>query len=250
MHLAYAKDKLCKENDTYIEKDELATVNNEECSEITEESTDKNKNETISSDIKSVIDILNNDNITEFEFNKLFEAMGNFFNMDVDNRSKLMMNNVEYKKFTKIPPIELYLKKFNPSLINFLICLTKYRKGMAKKPLNQIAMIIITNIKYLATRNAKFIGPHSFSQGLVKCSLHDSKTAHTMDRVSSVSGSVATLRGVLKDNADNNRNFCFSSGDVDVFADNTKKGKTWERRSNNTTKCSHKCCFYSTKSCN
>ena len=71
-----------------------------------------------------------------------------------------------------------------------------------------------------------------------------------MDRVSSASGSITTLRGVLKGNADNNRNFCFSSGDVDVFADNTKKGKMWERRWNNTTKCTHKCCFYSTKSCN
>ena len=67
----YAKDKRCKESDTYIEKDELATVNNEECTEITEESIDKNKNETISSDINSVIDCLNNGNVTEFECNEL-----------------------------------------------------------------------------------------------------------------------------------------------------------------------------------
>ena len=131
--LDYAKDKLCKENDTYIEKDELVTVNNEECSEITEESTDKNKNETISSDIKSVIDRLNNGKITEFECNELFEAMGNLLNMDVYNRSKLMMNNAECKKFTEIPPIELYLKKFNYSRVNFLICLTKDKKGMVNK---------------------------------------------------------------------------------------------------------------------
>ena len=72
----YAKDKRCKENDTYIEKDELATVNNEECTEITEESIDKNKNETISSDIKSVIDCLNNGNVTEFECNELIWSNG------------------------------------------------------------------------------------------------------------------------------------------------------------------------------
>ena len=164
--LDYAKDKR-KENDTYIEKDELATVNNEECSEMTEESTD-NKNETISSDIKSVIDRLNNGKITEFECNELFEAMGNFLNMDVYNQSKLMMNNAEYKKFTEIPSIELYLKKFNYSLVNFLICLTKDKKGMVNKQLNQIAMTIE---QILATRNAKSIGPLSFSQGLVKWSL-------------------------------------------------------------------------------
>ena len=131
--LDYAKDKRCKENDTYIENDELATVNNEECSEITKESPDKNKNETISSDIKSVIDRLNNGKITEFECNELFEAMSNFLNMDVYNQSKLIMNNTEYKKFTEIPPIELYLKKFNYSLVNFLICLTKDKKGMVNK---------------------------------------------------------------------------------------------------------------------
>ena len=28
------------------------------------------------------------------------------------------------------PPIDLYLKKFNSSLVNFLICLTKDKKGM------------------------------------------------------------------------------------------------------------------------
>ena len=81
----YAKDKCCKENDKFIEKDELATLNNEEYSKITEESIDKNKNETIS---KSVIDHLNNVNVTEFECNELFEAMGNFLNMDVYSRSK------------------------------------------------------------------------------------------------------------------------------------------------------------------
>ena len=118
----YAKDKRFKENDTYIEKDELATVNNEECSEITEESTDKNKNETISSDIKSVIDRLNNGNITEFEYSELFEAMGNFLKMDVYKRSKLMMNNAECKKFTETPRIEFFLKKFGSSLVKFFIC--------------------------------------------------------------------------------------------------------------------------------
>ena len=91
---------------------------------------------------------------------------------------------------------------------------------MVNKQLNQIAMTIE---QILATRNAKSIGPLSFSQGLVKWSLSGSKTAHTVDRVSSASGSITTLRGVLKDNADNNRNFCFSSGNVDVFADNTQK---------------------------
>ena len=54
-------------------------------------------------------------------------------------------------------------------------------------------------------------------------SLSGSKAAHTIDGVSPASGSITTLQGVLKDNADNNRNFCFLSGDVEVFAGNTEK---------------------------
>ena len=116
--------------------------------------------------------------------------MGNFLNMDVYNRSKLMMNNAEYKKFTEIPPIQLCLKKFNSSLVNFLICLTKNKKGMVNMRFNQIAMTIE---QILATRNAKFIGPLSFSQGLVKWFLSSSKTAHTIDGVSPASGSITTF---------------------------------------------------------
>ena len=129
----YAKDKRFKENYTYIEKNKLATVNSEECSEITEESTNKSENETISNDSKLVIDRLNNGYITKFECNELFEVMGN---MNDYNRSKLIMNNAEYKKFTKIPPIDVYLKKFNSSLVNFLVCLTEDKKGMVNKQFN------------------------------------------------------------------------------------------------------------------
>ena len=48
---------------------------------------------------------------------------------------------------------------------------------MVNKRLNQIAMIIE---QVLATRNAKFIGPVSCSQGLVKWALSGSETAYTM----------------------------------------------------------------------
>ena len=92
---------------------------------------------------------------------------------------------------------------------------------MVNKRLNQIAMIIE---QVLATRKAKFIGPLSCSQGLVKWALSGSEAAYTINGVSSASSSITILRGVLKkDSADNNISFCFSSGDVDVFAGNTQK---------------------------
>ena len=61
---------------------------------------------------------------------------------------------------------------------------------MVSKQLNKIAVIIK---QILATRNAKFIGPLSFNQQLVKWSLSGSKTAHAIDRVSSASGSITTF---------------------------------------------------------
>ena len=45
----------------------------------------------------------------------------------------------------------------------------------------------------LAARNAKFIGPLGCSQRLVKWSLSGSKIAHTINGVSSASGSITTL---------------------------------------------------------
>ena len=64
---------------------------------------------------------------------------------------------------------------------------------MVSKRLNQIAMIIE---QVLVTRNAKFIGSLSCTQGLVKWSLSGSKTAYTIDGVSSASGSITIPRGV------------------------------------------------------
>ena len=45
----------------------------------------------------------------------------------------------------------------------------------------------------LAKRNAKFIIPLSFNQELVKWSLSDNKTAHTIGRISSAIGCIKTI---------------------------------------------------------
>ena len=67
-----------------------------------------------------IVDCLNHDDITEYESNELCEDMCNFFNMDVYNRSKLMMNNAEYKKFTEIPPVTYILINLIPAWLIFL----------------------------------------------------------------------------------------------------------------------------------
>ena len=73
------------------------------------------------------------------------------------------------------------------------------------------------------TRNLTFIGPFLFSTTLVKWSLHGFKSLHTLDGCSYPSGSVTTLQKFLQSSQDEDK--CFESGDVEVWADNTKKGK-------------------------
>ena len=120
--------------------------------------------------------------------------------MVVYDRSKLKMSNAEYKKIYWKILKNIYLKKFNSGLINFLICLTEDKNDMVNKQLNQIAMRIE---QVLAKRNIKFISPLSFSRGLEKWSLSDSKTAHTLDRISSATGCIKILWCAIKDNTEN-----------------------------------------------
>ena len=68
--------------------------------------------------------------------------------------------------------------------------MTEDKNDMVNKQLNEIAMIIE---QVLAKRNTKFISPLSFSRGLVKWSLSDSKTAHTLDRILSAIGCIKIL---------------------------------------------------------
>ena len=85
------------------------------------------------------------------------------------------------------------------------------------------------------THNMKFIGPMSFSQGLVKWSFCGSKAVHALDGATTAYGSITTLRNVLKE-ASKHKNKCFGTGDVDVSADNTQRnGKTSRVKENGTT---------------
>ena len=84
-------------------------------------------------------------------------------------------------------------------------------------------------------RNLNFIGPYSFSQGLVKWAFSGSKTTHSLDGTTSASGSVITLRAWMKESA-KNPNVIYDSGGIDIFADNTqRKGKTSRVKEDGTT---------------
>ena len=75
-------------------------------------------------------------------------------------------------------------------------------------------------------RNLNFIGPYSFSQGLVKWAFSGSKSAQSLDGATCASRIITTLDTWMKESA-KNPNVIYDSRDVDVFADNTQcKGKT------------------------
>ena len=86
-----------------------------------------------------------------------------------------------------------------------------------------------------SVRNLNFIGPYSFSPGLVKWAFSGSKTTHSLDGTTSASGSVITLRAWMKESA-KNPNVIYDSGGIDIFADNTqRKGKTSRVKEDGTT---------------
>ena len=74
-----------------------------------------------------------------------------------------------------------------------------------------------------------------FSTSLVKWALHGSKIAHALNGCSYPNGCVNTLQKFLKSSAEQ-PNFCFNSGDVEVWADNAqRKGKTCSIKKDGTT---------------
>ena len=92
-----------------------------------------------------------------------------------------------------------------------------YQKTKIQKK-NYELCLALEQIYYI--RNLNFIGPFSFSASLVKMALCGSKTAHALNGCSYPSGCITTLQKFFKSSA-GQPNFCFSLGDVEVWADNT-----------------------------
>ena len=87
----------------------------------------------------------------------------------------------------------------------------------------------------LSLRNLNYIGPYSFAQSVVTWSLTGSKTAHSLQGMTSSSGSITTLQNFLKCSSNETKNTCFLN-DCDIFADNTqRKGKSTRITENGTT---------------
>ena len=80
-----------------------------------------------------------------------------------------------------------------------------------------------------------YIGPYSFAQSVVTWTLIGSETAHSLQGMTSSSGSIKNPRNFLKCSSNETKNTCFPN-DCDIFADNTqRKGKTIKITETGTT---------------
>ena len=215
------------DNDSIEQHVEFEYVNDSVADNGAIETQELNKN------ISAVIDMLNNGSISEYECHQLSTALGNYLNMSVFRDSKTMMENGLHKNFYNIQEnCNNYLTERNQSLYFFLKALTAEKTNRTTRPY-KLALIIE---QIYAARNNKFVGPLHFSQGVVKWTLSGSKMAHTIDGVTTASGTITTLRKVLKDHAENHKNLCFTDNDLDIFSDNTqRKGKTSRVKEDGTT---------------
>ena len=213
---------------------EMGNYNNSNDNDERNENVDNGVNENISETISATVNLIKQNKITNAEKNILLAALGKSINLDIYNESVDMANTFSNLKETEKSTCDLHIKKFNSSLVSFLVSLTGIDLSKDKNSKKNYALCLaLEQIYYI--RNLNFIGPFSFSASLVKWALCGSKTAHALDGCSYPSGCVTTLQKFLKSSAEQ-PNLCFTTGDVEVWADNTqRKGKTCRVREDGTT---------------
>lgn len=174
--------------------------------------------------IDCVIDALNKGLLQEDDVARLSKALGEsmreFITTDIGSLSGV------YKDMDVLSKLccKDFIEKRPGILVQFVnsICSIDLDKAGNKK-LSAYCQLI-EQLYFL--KNLNFIGPFSFSNNIVKWTFTGSKTCVALDGASMAAGSVTTLKKILN-NASVEENNCFSSGDVDVFFDNTQRiGKT------------------------
>ena len=183
--------------------------------------------------MNKIINMINQDSLSEENVQKLCLAIGQILSKHVFDDSKTCLSL--YRDLDKLPDLDCknFLKDRPKSLLTFLTSVSGVDfETCFQKRLNALCLLV-EQLYYV--RNMNFIGAFSFSQNIVRWSLAGSKTLQTIDGASTAAGSVTSLKKVLK-NAASKPNACFKEGDVDVYFDNTQRiGKTGRVRENGIT---------------
>ena len=128
----------------------------------------------------------------------------------------------------------MYLKDKNQVLVQFLSNATMPKAKLLVNPKKNYNLCLVIE-QILSLRNLNYIGPCSFAQLVVTWSLTGSKTVHSLQGITSSSGSITTLQNFLKCSSNETKNTCFPN-ECDIFAGNTqRKGKTTRITENGTT---------------
>ena len=135
--------------------------------------------------------MINDGNISQFEREKLCEALGKSVNLDIYRDSINSKHSITNMEKTAEIDSHTYLMSFYRPSMKLLVGMADISLNSTTSPKKMHALCLaVEQIHY--TRNLTFIGPFSFSNSLVKWSLHGSKSSHALDGCSYRSGSVTT----------------------------------------------------------
>ena len=152
--------------------------------------------EIISKPIQKTIKSINDENISQFEREKLCEALGKSMNLDIYRDSINLKHCYTYMEKTTEIDSHTCLMSFYRPLVKLLVGMVDILLNSTTSPKKMLALCLAFEQIYY-TRNLTFIGPFSFSTSLVKWLLYHSKSSHTLDGCSYPSGSVTTLQKFL-----------------------------------------------------
>ena len=128
----------------------------------------------------------------------------------------------------------MYLKDKNHVLVQFLSNATMPKTKLSVNPKKNYNLCLVIE-QTLSLQNLNYIGSYSFAQSVVTWTLTGFKTSHSLQGMTSSSGSITILRHFLKCSSNETKKTCFPN-DCDIFADNTqRKGKTTGITENGTT---------------
>ena len=223
-HLTAPQELQSTTTSTHNDDDTVDTLQNLQC-------TDEHANNEY---VDTVLNLLKNNKLTDESVNKLCLGLGNSLSGTIYKDSETVAH--QYRDISESTNVDCstFIRQ-RPS------CVTNLLKGLiskdgndnlSKKKLYSLCLLIE---QLYVVRNANFVGPFAFSQGIVKWTLHGSNLAHSLDGATTASGSMKTLKSRFKETS-NIKNTCFESGDIDVFADNVQKiGRTTRVRNDGTT---------------
>ena len=159
---------------------EMGNYNNSNDNDEKNVNMDSGVNKNISETISATVNLIKENKITNAEKNILLAALEKSINFDIYNESVDMANAFSNLEETEKSTCGLHIKKFNSSLVSFLVSLTGIDLSKDKNSEKNYALCLALEQIYYS-RNLNFLGPFSFSASLVKWALCGSKTVHAVD---------------------------------------------------------------------